>query len=69
MKIAIASGKGGMGKTTVATNLAWAGRIPYDVSITKAQLERKSIVEYDDGPASSAIRTLWQNVQGILLMN
>ena len=26
MKIAVASGKGGTGKTTVATNLAWVAR-------------------------------------------
>ena len=52
-----------------AHNLASAGRIPYDVCFTQAQLERKSIVEYDDGPAASAIQSLWQNIQEILLKN
>ena len=49
-----------------AHNLASAGRIPYDVSITQAQLERKSVVEYDDGPAVMAIQSLWQNIQSEL---
>lgn len=49
--------------------LASAGHIPYDVSFTQAQLAKQSIVEYDDGPTTSAIQTLWQNIQKALWSN
>lgn len=39
-----------------------AGRIPYDDSVTKAQVEGKAVVEYADGPAADAIRLLWDRV-------
>lgn len=38
------------------------GRIPYDPAITQAQLAKKSIVEFSDGPAAHAIRDLWEPV-------
>jgi MinD superfamily P-loop ATPase len=47
-------------------NFPIAGRIPYDVRITQAQLEGKSIVEYDNGPAASAVHSLWRKVQEIM---
>lgn len=37
-------------------------RIPYDKSITKAQIQGKSVVELNDGPASTSIKTLWEKL-------
>ena len=37
-------------------------RIPYDASITKAQIQGLSVVEYNDGPAATAIKTLWEKL-------
>ncbi len=38
------------------------GRIPYDENVTWAQLAGKAIIEFDDGPASTAIRRIWAGV-------
>lgn len=35
------------------------GHVPYDENVTWAQLEGQTIVNYDEGPAATAIRTLW----------
>jgi MinD superfamily P-loop ATPase len=37
-------------------------RIPYDKSITNAQINGQSVVELNNGAASQAIQTLWKNV-------
>lgn len=37
-------------------------RIPYDASITKAQIQGLSVVEDNDGPASTAIKTVWEKL-------
>lgn len=50
----------------VQRGIALAGQIPYDPAVTKAQLARKSVVEHSRGPASQAIRNLWQEVQNCL---
>ncbi len=39
-----------------------SGRIPYDHSITEAQIHGQSVVEYNDGPAARAIRNVWKNL-------
>jgi hypothetical protein len=38
------------------------GEIHYDTAVTRAQIEGKSVVEYDNGSASSDIRSLWEAV-------
>ena len=38
------------------------GRVPYDPAITQAQIAKKSIVEFNEGLASHAIRDLWAPV-------
>jgi MinD superfamily P-loop ATPase len=38
------------------------GRIPYDASITQAQIQGLSIVEFNDGAAATAIKNLWEKV-------
>jgi len=37
-------------------------RIPYDASITEAQIQGKSVVELNDGAAATSIRTLWEKL-------
>ncbi|MDD3277048.1 MAG: ATP-binding protein [Kiritimatiellales bacterium] len=37
-------------------------RIPYDKSITTAQINGQSVVELNDGPASQSIQTLWEKL-------
>jgi MinD superfamily P-loop ATPase len=39
-----------------------AGRIPYDDSVTAAQLRGLSVVEHSDGAAATAITSLWDRV-------
>jgi len=43
-------------------NLEMLGEIRYDKSITQAQIEKKSVVEYNRGPAARDIRGLWHAV-------
>lgn len=38
------------------------GEIRYDTAVTKAQIQGKSVVEYDECPASGDIRSLWDAV-------
>ncbi|MBN2184911.1 MAG: ATP-binding protein [Candidatus Krumholzibacteriota bacterium] len=41
--------------------LEMAGRVHYDIDVTLAQVEGKSVVEFSDGRAASDIRELWRN--------
>lgn len=43
------------------------GRVPYDRAVTAAQINARSLVEESDGPASDAVRELWNNVCTTLL--
>lgn len=38
------------------------GRIPYDPDVTAAQVAGQSVVEYSNGPASQAIRKMWEQL-------
>ena len=40
-----------------------AGRIHYDPSVIEAQIEKKTIVEFNDGVASQDIRRLWNFIK------
>lgn len=42
-------------------NIPLIGIIPYDKDITAAQINKQSVVEYSNGPASQAIKDMWQN--------
>jgi len=46
----------------VEAGAAVAGRILYDRSVTEAQVCGKSVVEFNDGAASKAIRILWETL-------
>lgn len=37
-------------------------RIPYDISITQAQIQGRTVVEGNDGAASTAIQNLWKEL-------
>lgn len=41
---------------------SFLGTIPYDKDVTAAQVEGKSVVEHSEGPASTAIKELWQKI-------
>ncbi|MCF7958985.1 MAG: ATP-binding protein [Phycisphaerae bacterium] len=43
-----------------------AGRIGYSDAFTKAQIMKRSIVEYDDSAVTDEIKTLWRNVTDAL---
>ena len=38
------------------------GKIRYDPAVTRAQVERRSVVELGEGPAADDIRALWSRV-------
>ena len=43
--------------------LAVAGRVRYDHAVTKAQILRRSVVEYQDHGCAEDIRTVWSHVR------
>lgn len=43
-------------------NMADAGVIPYDKDMTAAMVAQKTLVDFSDGPAARAIRSVWKNV-------
>ena len=45
------------------------GRIPYDNAVTRAQIQKISVVEYCDQPISGKIRHMWERVSQILELN
>ncbi len=44
-----------------------AGRIPYDISVTQAQVEGEPVVEFGNGSAAVAMREVWVNLCRIML--
>jgi MinD superfamily P-loop ATPase len=53
-------------KDAEAENLRVAGRIPYDIQVTKAQLEGRTIVECCSGNLKQQIELIWQSILGML---
>jgi len=45
--------------TALARGVGVLGRIPYDPAITQAQLVGQSVIEYQDGAVSQALREIW----------
>jgi len=39
------------------------GRIPYDPEVIKAMVQRRSVVEQANGPASASIRRIWERLE------
>lgn len=46
-------------------DVAVVGRIPFDTAVVKSLVAGKPVVEYDSGPATSAIRDLWKVLEGM----
>jgi MinD superfamily P-loop ATPase len=44
------------------------GLIPYDSSVTRAQVEGVSVVEHNDGAAAGALVQIWGRIEGMLTM-
>lgn len=42
------------------------GMVPYDNAFTHAQIQRKTLLEYGDGPASEAVRLMWTRLMRLL---
>jgi MinD superfamily P-loop ATPase len=42
------------------------GHIPYDNGVTHAQIQKKSVVEFSDGPVSQEIKRMWEEVLRML---
>ena len=40
-----------------------AGAVPYDKAVTRAQIERKTIIEYDPDGVGQSIRAIWENLE------
>ncbi|MBD3296137.1 MAG: 4Fe-4S dicluster domain-containing protein [Candidatus Omnitrophica bacterium] len=38
------------------------GTVPYDGSVTRAQMKKLSVVEYEDGPVTQSIKDIWRKV-------
>lgn len=49
-----------------ASGVTYIGSIPYDTEVTAAQMSGKSVVEYSDGAAASAIRSIWEKLKVLL---
>jgi MinD superfamily P-loop ATPase len=43
-----------------------AGKLPYDINMTRAMVDEKTIVEYSNGILSGEIRKMWENLEGML---
>jgi len=52
--------------TALDYQLTAVGKVPYDPLVTKAMVSEKSTIDYADGPASQAIRQVWENVSKFL---
>ncbi|MBN1534078.1 MAG: 4Fe-4S binding protein [Spirochaetes bacterium] len=46
--------------------LAVVGKIPYDPEVTRAMIERKSVVEHDCGAVTAEVRLMWDKIRPML---
>jgi MinD superfamily P-loop ATPase len=53
-------------KETLERNLKVAGKIAYDIAVTKAQIAAKSIIEYSSNGLKEQIVSLWESVLDML---
>ncbi len=51
------------------TGVEIVGRIPYDNAVTRAQIQKTSVVEYSNGFISHEIRRMWERVEQLLERN
>jgi MinD superfamily P-loop ATPase len=50
-------------------DIRMVGEIPYDRAVIKAMVAGKAVVEYDTGPAATAIKKLWKEVASCLFQH
>ena len=43
------------------------GRVPYDEDVTAAQIQGACVVETSDGPAATAVRSIWLSLRKTLM--
>jgi MinD superfamily P-loop ATPase len=48
--------------------ISFLGTIPYDKDVTYAQIAGKSVIEHSKGPASAAIKELWNRLSSEILV-
>ncbi|MFO7883303.1 MAG: ATP-binding protein [Desulfobacteraceae bacterium] len=53
-------------KSARENNIKFAGEIPFDRDVTASMKEKKSLVEYSDGPAAQAVRDIWKKVSSFM---
>ncbi len=44
------------------SDMFYVGDVPYDKDMTAAMVAQKCLVDFSDGPAAQAIRSVWENV-------
>jgi len=44
-------------------NVPILGKIPFDKDVVKAMVDKRSVVEFSDGPASLEIRRIWRSLE------
>ena len=44
-------------------NILMAGHIPYDLVMVKSMIQKKTVVEYGEGPVVQEIRNIWHRVE------
>lgn len=54
-------------QTCTEKNIQFLGNIPYDERVIESMVQRRCVVELDNGPANRAIRDIWQRLQSVLL--
>ena len=50
----------------VANGVDFVGKIHFDHVVTKAMVQKKSVVEYSDGVVAREIKDVWENVKNVL---
>jgi len=48
-------------------DVCFAGKIPYDETVTRAMVNGKNVIEYGDGQVAEAVREIWENLETKLL--
>lgn len=44
----------------------FAGQIPFDNTVTKAMVAKKTLIEFGDSPAAGAVRKIWETTENLL---
>jgi len=50
----------------VAQGIALVGRVPYDTVVTEAMVQGLPVTEYDDGPVTAELKSVWMRIREAL---